>query len=45
MSKKTLASRSKYSVKRISGFLTRMGTQAGQKILSKRRRKGRKRLT
>lgn len=45
MSKKTLSNKSRYSILRLSGFRSRMGTAQGRKILRNRRKKGRKNLT
>ena len=45
MSKKTLSNKSRYSILRLSGFRSRMGTGQGRKILRNRRKKGRKNLT
>ena len=45
MTKHTLESKSRYSIKKLSGFRARMTTYKGQKILKNRRKKGRKQLT
>lgn len=45
MSKHTLSNKSRYSIKKLSGFRARMSTAQGQKIVKNRRKKGRKRLT
>ena len=44
MTKHTLSNKSRYSIKKLSGFRARMATSHGQKMLKNRRRKGRKRL-
>lgn len=45
MSKKTLSNKSRYSIKKLSGFRARMATPQGRKTIRKRRQKGRKNLT
>ena len=45
MSKHTLSNKSRYSIKRLSGFRARMSTPQGRKIIKNRRKKGRKNLT
>lgn len=45
MSKKTLSNKGRHSVLRLSGFQARMATPEGRKIISNRRKKGRKNLT
>lgn len=44
MSKRTLANKSRFSVRRVSGFRARILTPQGRKILRNRRKKGRKNL-
>lgn len=44
MTKHTLSNKSRYSIKKLSGFRARMATSQGRKTLKNRRRKGRKRL-
>nr|YP_009497670.1 ribosomal protein L34 [Astrosyne radiata]AWT40383.1 ribosomal protein L34 [Astrosyne radiata] len=44
MTKRTLSRKSRYAVKRTSGFLIRMATHRGRKIISNRRKKKRKNL-
>ena len=44
MTKHTLSNKSRYSIKKVSGFRARMATSRGRKILRNRRRKGRKAL-
>ena len=44
MTKHTLSNKSRYSIKKLSGFRTRMSTSQGRKTLKNRRRKGRKKL-
>lgn len=45
MTKHTLSNKSRYSIKKLSGFRARMSTAQGVKTLKNRRRKGRKLLT
>ena len=45
MSKKTLSNKGRYSIKKLSGFRSRMATPQGRKIIRNRRNKGRKNLT
>ena len=45
MTKQTLSNKSRTSILRLSGFKVRMATPNGRKIIKKRRRKGRKKLT
>lgn len=45
MTKRTLSNKTRGSVLKISGFRVRMATPEGRKIIYKRRRKGRKKLT
>ena len=45
MVKRTLSNKSRYSVKRLSGFRARMSTHHGRKFIRNRRKKGRKNLT
>ena len=45
MTKHTLLNKSRYSIKKLSGFRARMSTAQGKKILKNRRKKGRKCLT
>ena len=44
MTKHTLSNKSRYSIKKLSGFRSRMATTQGKKILKNRRKKGRKNL-
>ena len=44
MTKRTLSNKSRYSVLKISGFRARMLTHQGRKLISARRKKGRKNL-
>ena len=44
MTKHTLSNKSRYSIKKLSGFRSRIATTQGKKILKNRRRKGRKKL-
>ena len=44
MSKKTLSNKSRYSIKKLSGFRARMSTPQGKKTIKNRRKKGRKTL-
>lgn len=44
MSKRTLSNKSRYSVLKVSGFRARMSTPGGRKMISNRRKKGRKSL-
>lgn len=45
MSKRTLSNKSRYSILKLSGFRSRMGTTQGRKTIRNRRKKGRKALT
>lgn len=45
MTKRTLSNKSRYSIRRLSGFLSRMATTQGRKTIKNRRKKGRKNLT
>lgn len=45
MTKHTLSNKSRYSIKKLSGFRARMATSNGRKIIKNRRKKGRKCLT
>ena len=42
MTKHTLSNKSRYSVLKVSGFRARMSTPQGRKIITNRRKKGRK---
>jgi len=44
MSKHTLSNKSRYSIRKLSGFRARMATPQGRKIIRNRRKKGRKAL-
>nr|YP_009497544.1 ribosomal protein L34 [Biddulphia tridens]AWT40257.1 ribosomal protein L34 [Biddulphia tridens] len=44
MTKRTLSNKTRYSILKLSGFLSRMSTAQGKKTIKSRRRKGRKRL-
>jgi len=44
MSKHTLSNKSRYSIKKLSGFRARMATPQGRKTIKNRRKKGRKLL-
>lgn len=44
MSKHTLSNKSRYSIRRLSGFRARMSTPQGRKTIKNRRKKGRKYL-
>lgn len=43
--KHTLSNKTRYSIKRLSGFRSRMSTPQGRKILKNRRKKRRNRLS
>lgn len=45
MTKQTLSNKSRYSILKVSGFRARMLTYRGRKVISNRRKKGRKQLT
>lgn len=45
MTKRTLSNKSRYSVRKLSGFRARMSTPQGRKTIRNRRKKGRKNLT
>ena len=45
MAKRTLSNKGRYSVLKVSGFRARMATPQGRKIISNRRKRGRKKLT
>lgn len=45
MTKQTLSNKSRYSILKVSGFRARMLTSQGRKVISNRRKKGRKQLT
>ena len=45
MTKQTLSNKSRYSVRKVSGFRSRMATPTGRKVIKNRRRKGRKQIT
>lgn len=45
MSKHTLSNKSRYSIRKISGFRARMSTTHGRQTIRSRRKKGRKRLS
>lgn len=45
MTKRTLSNKSRYSVRKLSGFQARMSTPQGRKTIRNRRKKGRKNLT
>ena len=45
MAKQTLSNKSRYSVKKLSGFRARMATPQGRKTIRNRRKKSRKSLT
>jgi len=42
MAKQTLSNKTRYSIKKVSGFRARMLSAEGRKIIRNRRRKGRK---
>jgi len=42
MTKHTLLNKSRYSIRKLSGFRARIATAQGKKILKNRRKKGRK---
>lgn len=44
MTKHTLSNKSRYSIKKLSGFRARMVSTKGKKIIKNRRKKGRKKL-
>ena len=45
MTNQTLSNKSRYSIKKLSGFRARMSSSQGRKTLKNRRKKGRKMLT
>jgi large subunit ribosomal protein L34 len=45
MTKRTLSNKTRSSILRVSGFRARMATAQGKKIIQKRRKKGRKKLS
>jgi len=45
MTKQTLSNKTRYSIKKVSGFRARMATPQGRKVIRNRRKKGRKILT
>ena len=45
MTKRTLSTKTRYSILRVSGFRARMATPQGRKTIRNRRKKGRKNLT
>ncbi len=42
MTKQTLSNKTRYSIKKVSGFRARMATPQGRKVIRNRRKKGRK---
>lgn len=44
MTKRTLSNKTRYSILKLSGFLTRMSTSQGKKTIKNRRKKGRKHI-
>ena len=45
MTKQTLSNKTRYSIKKVSGFRARMAKPQGRKVIRNRRKKGRKILT